>query len=79
MRELASKIGVKRACEVLNVSRSQVYRERQAKAEPSPRPTPAHALSSAERAQVRVLAVRAAALGPAVARDPEVAAAAALL
>ncbi len=53
MRELATQIGVKRACEALNMSRSQVYRERQAKAEPAPRPTPAHALSSAERAQVR--------------------------
>lgn len=53
MSELATQIGVKRACEVLNVPRSQLYRERQPKAEPAPRPTPAHALSSAERAQVR--------------------------
>lgn len=53
MRELATQIGVKRACEALNVPRGQVYRERQPKAEPAPRPTPTHALSSAERAQVR--------------------------
>jgi putative transposase len=51
--ELAAQIGVKSACEALNVPRSQVYRERQPKAEPVPRPTPAHALSSAERATVR--------------------------
>jgi len=55
MRELASKIGVKSACEVLNVPRSRVYRARQPKAEPSPRPTPAHRLSGAERAEVREL------------------------
>ena len=53
MSELASKIGVKSACEVLHVPRSQLYRHQQPKAEPAPRPTPAHALSSAERAQVR--------------------------
>jgi putative transposase len=53
MSELASKIGVKRACEVLNVPRSRVYRERQVKAEAAPRPTPAHALSFEERSQVR--------------------------
>jgi putative transposase len=53
MSELARQIGVKRACEVLNVSRSRVYRERQPKADPAPRPTPAHALSPAEKAEVR--------------------------
>jgi putative transposase len=52
MSELASKIGVKNACEVLNVPRSRIYRQRQAKAEPIPRPTPAHALSDAEKASV---------------------------
>jgi putative transposase len=51
--ELATQIGVKSACEALNVPRSRVYRQQQAKVEPSPRPTPAHALSSDERAQVR--------------------------
>lgn len=53
MSALASKIGVKAACKVLNVPRSQVYRERQPKTEPSPRPAPAHALSSQERSVVR--------------------------
>ena len=53
MSELAVKIGMKSACAALNVPRSQVYRARQAKAEPAPRPTPSHALSSAERAEVR--------------------------
>jgi putative transposase len=53
MSELASKIGVKSACEVLNVPRSRVYRQRQPQAEAKPRPTPAHALSSAEKISVR--------------------------
>jgi putative transposase len=53
VRELSAQIGVKQACEVLNVPRSQLYRHQQPKLEPSPRPTPAHALSSDERAQVR--------------------------
>lgn len=53
MSTLASKIGVKGACEVLKVPRSRVYRGRQPKAESKPRPTPAHALSTAEREQVR--------------------------
>jgi putative transposase len=55
MSELASKIGVKSACEVLNVPRSRIYRPVQAKAESEPRPTPAHALSDAEKASVREL------------------------
>lgn len=55
MTELAAKIGLKSACEVLNVPRSRVYRERQPKAEPAPRPKPAHALPDAERARVREL------------------------
>ncbi len=53
MSELAAQIGVKSACEVLHVPRSQLYRARQPKAEPAPRPTPSHALSSDERTQVR--------------------------
>ena len=53
MSELAKKIGVKSACQALNVPRSRIYRERQPKAEPAPRPTPAHALSADERAEVR--------------------------
>jgi putative transposase len=55
MSELASQIGVKSACEVLNVPRSRVYRESKPKAEPTPRPTPAHALSDTEKASVREL------------------------
>jgi putative transposase len=51
--ELAAKIGVKSACEVLNVPRSQVYRARQPKAEPQARPSPSHALSTAEKARIR--------------------------
>jgi putative transposase len=53
--ELASKIGVKSACEVLNVPRSRVYRDRKPKAEPIPRPTPVHALADAEKASIREL------------------------
>jgi putative transposase len=53
VNELATKIGVKSACEALNVPRSQVYRARQPKAEPMPRHSPSHALSAAEREQVR--------------------------
>lgn len=53
MSELAAKIGVKSACEALNVPRSQVYRARQPKAEPLPRRSPSYALSADERAQVR--------------------------
>jgi len=43
--ELATQIGVKSACEVLNVPRSHRYRHPQPKVEPSPRPTPAHVLA----------------------------------
>lgn len=53
MSELAAQIGLKSACDVLNVPRSQIYRQRQPKVEPTPRRTPAHALSSDERAHVR--------------------------
>lgn len=53
MSELAAEVGVKGACEALNVPRSRVYRERQPKTEAHPRPTPAHALSDSERAAVR--------------------------
>lgn len=55
MNELASKIGLKSACEVLNVPRSRVYRERQPQAERQARPTPTHALSNGEREQVRAV------------------------
>ncbi len=55
MSELATKIGVKSACEVLNVPRSRVYRDRSPSKKESmqARPTPAHALSTAEKAKVR--------------------------
>jgi len=53
VNELAAKIGVKSACEVLNVPRSRIYRDRQAKAQSVARPSPSHALSPAEKAQVR--------------------------
>lgn len=55
MTELAAKIGLKSACEALNVPRSRIYRQRQAKAEPAPRPIPLHALSNGEKASVREL------------------------
>jgi len=51
--ELASEIGVKAACEVLDVPRSQIYRARQPQTEPQPRPTPPRALSENERGEVR--------------------------
>lgn len=53
VEELAVEVGVKRACEVLDVPRSRFYRSRQPKMEPKPRPTPARALSHSERFVVR--------------------------
>lgn len=53
VEELGHQVGVNRACEVLNISRNQVYRARQLKAKVRPRPTPTHALSEAERVKVR--------------------------
>jgi putative transposase len=50
---LGEQIGLKRACAVLNVPRSRVYRARQAPAQPTARPLPACALSDDERDQVR--------------------------
>jgi len=50
---LAEQVGVSRACAALNVPRSTLYRARQPRPEPTPRPTPSHALSAAERAEVR--------------------------
>ncbi len=52
MTELAAKIGLKRACEVLGVPRSAVYRSRQPRLTPKPRPTPAHAFSEEERTDI---------------------------
>lgn len=53
VEKLAEQVGVSRACDVLDVSRSRVYRARQPKTEPKPRPTPANALAEAEREKVR--------------------------
>lgn len=53
--QIATQIGVKRACDVLNVPRSRLYRERRAKPVPKLRPIPRHALSSDERHEVRAI------------------------
>lgn len=53
MSQLASQIGIKQTCAVLNIARSRVYRSRQPRPTPKPRPIPTHALSQAERQQVR--------------------------
>lgn len=50
---LAQTVGVKRACEVLNVPRSSLYRARQAPRVPKARPKPARALSEFEKSTVR--------------------------
>ena len=46
---LGQHVGVKRACEELDVPRSSLYRARQAERGPSPRPKSARALSEDER------------------------------
>jgi len=51
--ELAAKVGLKRACEVLGVPRSRIYRARQPRPSAQLRQTPHHALSLEERTQVR--------------------------
>ena len=53
MSELAAKVGMKRACAVLGVPRSSIYRTRQPHPATPPRPVPAYALSVEEQAQVR--------------------------
>jgi putative transposase len=53
VEELAVEVGVKCACEVLNVPRSRIYRDRQPEAEPKTHVKPARALSDGERKQVR--------------------------
>ena len=50
---LAETVGVSRACRVLGVPRSSLYRARKPKRRGSPRPTPPRALSKLEKAQVR--------------------------
>lgn len=49
---LGKQVGLKRACAVLNIPRSRVYRARQPQVASAQRPSPA-ALSSDERDQVR--------------------------
>ena len=51
--ELALEVGVKQACEVLEVPRSRIYRARQPKGESKGHPTPARAMSKSERVEVR--------------------------
>ena len=51
--QLAEQVGVSRACDVLDVPRSTLYRSRQPRPEPKPRPTPSHALTESERAEIR--------------------------
>lgn len=53
MSELAAKVGMKRACEALGISRSSIYRARQPQRAAQERQTPAHGLSLEERVQVR--------------------------
>ena len=47
--DLAIVVGVKRACEVLDVPRSRIYRSRQPQVEPKERPSSVRALSGSER------------------------------
>jgi putative transposase len=51
--DLGQHVGVKRACEVLDVPRSSLYDARQPQHPPSPRPPSERALSQAERRTVR--------------------------
>lgn len=53
MNELAAKVGIKRACEALGISRSSLYRARQPHPATQVRQMPAHALSLEERVEVR--------------------------
>ena len=53
MNELAAKVGIKRTCEALGISRSRLYRARQPRPAAQPPQTPLHALSLEERTQVR--------------------------
>jgi len=50
---LAAKVGIKRACAALGVSRSSLYRARQPRPAVQPRSTPSHALSFEEQVEVR--------------------------
>jgi putative transposase len=50
--ELGESVGVSKACRVLTVPRSRLYRERRPKRPPAPRPTSKRALSREEKAEV---------------------------
>jgi putative transposase len=50
--ELGERVGVSKACRVLTVPRSRLYRERRPKRPPAPRPTPKRALSQEEKVEV---------------------------
>ena len=50
--QLAPRLGLTTACDVLSVPRSSIYRARRPKATPAARPDPVRALSVAEREQV---------------------------
>ena len=50
--ELGESVGVSKACRVLTVPRSRLYRERRPKRPPAPRPTPKRALSQEEKVEV---------------------------
>jgi hypothetical protein len=52
---LSEQVGLKRACALLNVPRSRVYRARQPQAVPTARPVRGSALSAEEREEVRYL------------------------
>jgi putative transposase len=51
--QLGQQIGTAAACRSLNISRSSLYRRRQAQPEPKPRSRPDRALSQDERTEVR--------------------------
>jgi len=50
--ELGKSAGVSKACQILGVPRSRVYRARRSKRAPAQRPTPHRALSPEEKAKV---------------------------
>jgi putative transposase len=50
--ELGESVGVSKACRVLTVPRSRLYRERRPKMTSAPRPTPKRALSQEEKVEV---------------------------
>ena len=53
--ELGETVGVSKACRVLGVPRSSLYRARKPKPASSPRPAPPRAMSAAEKAEVHAV------------------------